>query len=80
MATQELVADTLRAWREAERVVERLPPGSPDHETALLLALELHALFIELTRKREASAADLTSSRMTVHHAQELLSGIGAGH
>jgi len=80
MATHELVAQTLSAWREAERVLERLPPDSPDHETALLLALELHALFLDLTEGRDASMADLTSSRMTVHHAHELLSGIGAGH
>ena len=79
MATQELVAETLSAWREAERILERLTPGTPDHETARLLALELHALFVELTQQRDASAARLMSSRMTIRHAHQLLSGIGSG-
>jgi len=80
MATAALVADTLSAWREAERALGRLPPGSHGYETARQLTLELHDLFVELTEARDDSAAQLTSSRVAIHHAHELLSGIGSGH
>ena len=80
MATQELVAETLSAWREAERALDRLTPGSPDHETARLLVEELHELFVELTEQHQATEDRITTSRMTILHAHELLAGFGSGH
>jgi hypothetical protein len=78
MATAGLVAETLRAWRDAERLLDRLPPGTPDHETARLLVLELHALFVELTEHQGESTERLTSSRSTIVHARELLESFNA--
>jgi hypothetical protein len=79
MPTATLVSETLGAWREAERLYERTRPGTHDHETARLLVTELHALFVELTEQHEASSDRLVASRTTIHHARELLAGLGTG-
>jgi hypothetical protein len=76
MATAGLVAETLSTWREAERLLDGLPPGSPDHETARLLVLELHALFLELTEQQGESTERLASSMATIRDARQLLSNL----
>jgi len=78
MATAGLVAETLSAWRDAERLLDRLPPGTHDHETARLLVIQLHALFVELTDHRGDSDERLASSRSTIRPARELLQSFNA--
>ena len=78
MATAGLVAETLSAWREAERMVERLSPGTRDHETARLLAMELHALYIDLTEQRGESDERMELGKTTILHARELLGAFAA--
>jgi hypothetical protein len=46
-----LVADTLAAWRQAERVMEQTEVGSPDHETARMAVAELRDLYQLLTER-----------------------------
>ena len=46
-----LVADTLAAWRQAERVLEQSEVGSPDHETARIAVAELRDLYQLLTER-----------------------------
>lgn len=46
-----LVADTLAAWRQAERVVEQSEPGSADQETARMAVVELRDLYQRLTER-----------------------------
>jgi hypothetical protein len=46
-----LVADTLSAWRQAERVLAQSDPGSPDYEAARMAALELRDLYQRLTQQ-----------------------------
>ncbi len=46
-----LVAETLAAWRHAERVLEQSEVGSPDHETAQLAVVELRDLYQLLTER-----------------------------
>jgi hypothetical protein len=77
MPTAGLVAETLSAWREAERVLDRLPPGTRDHARAQLLVDELHDLFLELTDERDESAERLASSRSTILQARNLLESFG---
>jgi hypothetical protein len=76
MATAGLVAETLSAWRKAERLLDGLPPGSPDHETARLLVMELHELFVELTEHKGESTERLASSMTTIRQARQLLSSL----
>ena len=46
-----LVAETLAAWRQAERVLEQSEIGSPDHETAQMAVTELRDLYHRLTQR-----------------------------
>ena len=46
-----LVADTLAAWRQAERVLEQSEVGSADHETARMAVVELRDLYQLLTER-----------------------------
>jgi hypothetical protein len=46
---QALVKEVLAAWREAERVAAQQPPGSADHDAAVIAIERLRNLFTELT-------------------------------
>lgn len=46
-----LVAETLAAWRQAERVLAESEVGSPDHETAQMAVTELRDLYHRLTER-----------------------------
>ena len=46
-----LVAETLAAWRQAERVLEQSEVGSTDHETAQMAVTELRDLYQRLTER-----------------------------
>jgi|OpeIllAssembly_1097287.scaffolds.fasta_scaffold3076615_1 hypothetical protein len=46
-----LVAETLAAWRQAERVLEQSEPGTTDHETAQMAVTELRDLYQRLTER-----------------------------
>jgi hypothetical protein len=46
-----LVAETLAAWRQAERVLEQSDVGSPDHETAQMAVTQLRDLYQRLTER-----------------------------
>ncbi len=66
---QALVAEVLKAWREAERVASEHEPGSPDHEAAALAVDRLRDLYAELTsaaRARESDPARLRTILDTV--------------
>jgi hypothetical protein len=46
-----LVAETLAAWRQAERVLAQSDAGSPDHETAQMAVTQLRDLYQRLTER-----------------------------
>jgi hypothetical protein len=73
MPRQALVAETLSTWREAERLLETLPPSSPDHETIQRITLELRETYATLSDASEVSMALLEESRRTVQDAAVLL-------
>jgi hypothetical protein len=68
-----LIQDTLTLWRDAERVLDHLPPGSPDHETVARLVVHLSSTYARLTTAGDASMAELERSRATVQEARALL-------
>jgi hypothetical protein len=68
-----LVEEVLGAWREAERLLEELPPIDPDHETVRLSVLELRDVYQRLTDARAGSATALQASREVLDSAGEVL-------
>jgi len=74
------VADVLELWRAAEQVIETTEPGQPDHETALLVRLEMRRLYRQLTaRTIPDSDLALASSRDTMDKARSLLGRLRDG-
>jgi hypothetical protein len=71
-----LVAEALRVWREAERVLETLPMGSPDHETARILIVQMHELYTSLTEAKAQSAERLASTSDVIQTARATLRAI----
>ena len=69
----ELLDEALRAWREAERVLQGLPPGTPDHETARLLLGQMRELHGLIAEARSGSAERLASSATAIETARQLL-------
>jgi hypothetical protein len=65
--------EALETWREAERVLDALPPASPDHETVALLVYEMRSMYQRLTDSGIASAEVLTASLETLEAARSLL-------
>ena len=76
MPTRTAVAQTLEAWRDAERLLLELPPIDPDHETVQLLVVGLRATYEELTSRSEMTAATIAASQASVADARRLVARI----
>ncbi len=70
---QGLIVDTLKAWREAERVLELLPPADPKHETVRKLVIELRSLYADVSAAQALSTDGIASKRTHVEDARERL-------
>lgn len=73
MPRQALVAETLSTWRDAERLLERLAPSSPDHETVQRMTLQLRDAYATLSEAPEVSAALFNDTRRVVEDATIIL-------
>ncbi len=73
MAVRTTVAEALEVWREAERLLEELPPLSPDHETVAVIAAESRDLYQRLTNDADLTANVLARSHQRIGEAQALL-------
>jgi hypothetical protein len=78
MSTAAIVADTLRAWREAERLLDAFPPGTTDHETVRLLIVELRGIYAGLTEAKDGSDIRLRVSAGTIERAQATIARLEA--
>jgi len=77
---QSAVADVLAVWREAEALLETTEPGQPDHETALLVRLQMQTLYRRLTDTTiPGSDQALASSRDLIESGRSLLARIRHG-
>lgn len=72
-----IVEETLEAWREAERLLERLPPLDPDHESVALAVASLRETYQSLTAgASERTPALLRRSRTSIDQTRALLSRV----
>jgi hypothetical protein len=67
-----IVEETLEAWRDAERLLERLPALDPDHESVALAVASLRDTYQSLT----AGASERTPALLTPRGRRS----IGRGH
>ena len=72
-----IVEETLEAWREAERLLERLPAVDPDHESVALAVSSLRETYQSLTAgASERTPALITHSRASIDRTRGLLDRI----
>jgi hypothetical protein len=72
IAVQNLIVDTLKVWREAERVLQALPPIDPNHEIVRRLVIDLRAMYADLSEKA-ATADVVAAARARLEEAKEHL-------
>ena len=77
---QSTVADTLRTWREMERLLAELPPASPDRETALVAAAACRQAYRRLTGRRDPVPATIDTAESVVRSAREVMQDIRSRH
>lgn len=80
MTTRTVVGAALTTWRDAERLLEELPPLSPDHETAALARNAARDLYHSLVDAAAVTGDQLASARATIASARELLDAIRQSH
>ena len=74
-----IVEETLEAWREAERLLERLPPVHPDHESVALAVRSLRETYQDLTTGvSDRTPAIINHSRESIDSTRQLLDRIHA--
>jgi hypothetical protein len=72
------VEEVLKTWRDAERLLETLPPLSRDHETVRLAVTRLQATYQILTDRFGRSEEALIGSEAVVRDAEALIAKISA--
>ena len=65
-----MIEDVLAEWRHGERLLEQLPPLSPDHEAVLLAVDRLRDVDAALTATSDSSLTLLARSRSSLAAAQ----------
>jgi hypothetical protein len=74
-----IVEEALEAWRDAERLLERLPRLHPDHESVALAVASLRETYQGLTTQAaERTPATIERSRESIDTTRALLDRIHA--
>ena len=73
------VEELLATWREAERVLESVPPLSRDHESVALAVVRLRTTYQRLTDRQERSAALVAEADRVARDCAVLLERVKRG-
>jgi hypothetical protein len=74
-----IVEETLEAWRDAERLLKRIPPVDPDHAWVALAVRLLRETFQDLTAcPSDETPAARSHSRASIDRTREVLDRIHA--
>jgi hypothetical protein len=76
---QTLIVDTLKTWREAERVLQSIPPAHPDHDAVRRLVIELRAMYADLSETPAAAADVIAQGRARIDAARAQLRVLSEG-
>jgi hypothetical protein len=68
--------DALRAWREGERVLDTLPPLSPDHESVRLAIVDLRMTYQRVASLKVATRDVLTVNREAIEEARKVIQDV----
>jgi hypothetical protein len=78
-AVQTLIVDTLKTWREAERLLQAMPPAHPDHDSVRRLVIELRAMYADLSETPATAAEIVAQGRARIEAAREQLRRLATG-
>jgi flagellar biosynthesis chaperone FliJ len=67
------VEELLSLWREAERVLERLPADDPKRVVVSAEVVNLRRMYRRLTEERDLTAVTIAESRLTLDEAHRVL-------
>ena len=74
-----IVEDALEVWREAERLLDRITPVDPDHETLALAVASLRETYQNLTDGvSERTPSMISHSRDSIERTRSLLARVRA--
>jgi hypothetical protein len=73
IAVQTLLVETLKVWREAERVLQELPPVEPAHETVRQLVIQLREAYASLSEQHDLPADAIEAIRAQIESARQVL-------
>lgn len=74
-----LMEEALRVWRDGERVLEKLPPLTPDHETVRLAIIRLKATYQRVATMASASDDVLAQNKAVIEEAARVIYEARAG-
>jgi hypothetical protein len=72
------VEEVLSAWREAERLLESLPPVDPDHETVKMTVARLRDTYQTMAALGPETPRTVVATADTVVEARDLFAAIRA--
>jgi hypothetical protein len=76
---QNLIVDTLKTWREAERLLQAMPPTHPGHEHVRRLVIELRTMYASLSEAPATAAEIIAQGRERIDAAKEQLRELATG-
>jgi hypothetical protein len=72
-----VVEEVLAAWRDAERLLDELPPVGNDHETVVLVVASLRDTYARITNDAiRTSPTVIAETRDTIQSSRELLARV----
>jgi len=71
-----IVAETLEAWREGDRLLSRLEPASSDYEAAAEAVGRLRVVHKRLVRQTEISRQMVSEARWVITEARATFSDV----
>jgi len=74
------VQAALDAWRDGERLLDELPPLSPDHETLRLAIATLKASYADLASTSDATADALGRTQSVIESTRETIVAVRLRH
>lgn len=71
---QQTIAEALAVWREGERLLEQLPPVSPDRGSVALAVSSARDVYTVLSRDAKVTADLVQRSQMIIADARTVIS------
>jgi hypothetical protein len=76
MMQAKTMEEVLALWREGERLLDTVEPGSTDHETVVLAVERMRELYSDLGQAADISPQVVARARETIDDARALIDNV----